>query len=238
MAANGAGKVGRSASGSMPSQLKPIVVASPNRPRARIGRHAHLPRSETVLLLVDYINPMTFPEANALAARAVQAAKATATLKARLSRTGAVTIYANDNYGHWRSAFHDILNHCISLDGAPRYMAELLTPTPDDVVILKPRHSGFFGTPLELLLAQMHTRNLVIAGIATDICVQLTAMDASLRGYNLWIPRDCTAAESQKLATNALAYMKRVLKAHTSPSSVLPAPRPSGRPDRSQRGLV
>jgi nicotinamidase-related amidase len=91
-------------------------------------------------------------------------------------------------------------------------MAHLLAPQPDDLTILKPRHSGFYATPLELLLTQMHTHKVVLAGLATDLCVQLTAMDAHQRGYRLWIPADCVAAESAERQTAALAYMARVLE--------------------------
>jgi len=58
-------------------------LRAPVRPGARIGQHTQLPCSETVLLLVDFINPMDFPGAKHLARRAVAAARATARLKAR-----------------------------------------------------------------------------------------------------------------------------------------------------------
>ena len=137
-----------------------------------------------------------------------------------MTRAGAATIYANDNYGHWRSAFQDVFSRCLEADGPSRRIAELLKPTAADVVILKPRQSAFYGTALDLLLAQMRTRNLVVAGLATDICVQLTAMDANLRGYNLWVPSDCTASESAGLESASLRYMKRVLKAHTQRATI------------------
>ena len=180
-----------------------------------MGGPEQLPTSETVLLLVDFINPMDFPNAHRLARRAVPAARAAAALRSRISRAGATTVYANDNYGHWRSAFQDVLGRCLERGGPSGQMAALLKPGPADVVILKPRQSAFYGTALDLLLAQMRTRNLIVAGLATDICVQLTAMDANLRGYRLWVPADCTAAESARSERTSLQYMNRVLKAHT-----------------------
>jgi nicotinamidase-related amidase len=180
-----------------------------------MGQDKALPRSSTVLLLVDFINPLDFPEARRLEPSALAAARAVHRLKRRLRDAGATCIYANDNYGQWRSDFHDVLATCQQRGGAAAAIATLLVPDPEDFVILKPRHSAFFATPLDLLLTQMHTRRLVIAGLATDICVQLSAMDASLRGYALWIPADCTAAESPVLKRQALAYMARVLDADT-----------------------
>ena len=172
-----------------------------------------------VLLLVDVINPLDFDGAEKIAASAESAARAIARLKARLGQAGVTTIYANDNYGQWKSDFRDLLASCQRRTGASASLANLLAPRADDLVILKPRQSAFFATPLDLLLTQMHTRELVIAGIAVDICVQLTAMDANLRGYRLWIPSDCTAAESPALKAASLGYMRRVLKADTRASS-------------------
>lgn len=201
------------------SPQQTLAVGPPARPRSRIGAAGELPHSETVLLLVDVINPLEFPEARRLERAALPAARATARLKARLSAAGAATVYANDNYGRWRSDFRDVYAYCVSRGGAAAELARLLAPTPDDIVILKPRHSAFYATPLDLLLTQMQARRLVVAGLAADICVQLTAMDATLRGYRLWVPRDCTAAESSELCNDALAYMRRVLKAEVARSS-------------------
>ena len=65
----------------------------------------------------------------------------------------------------------------------PGEIARLLYPQAGDLTILKPRHSAFYASPLELLLAEMQARELVICGLATDMCVQLTAMDAFLREF-------------------------------------------------------
>jgi nicotinamidase-related amidase len=192
----------------------------PQRPSLEIGSaNQRLPRSERVLLLVDFINPLQFEGAKDIAPAALNAARMTATLKRRLVPHGITTIYANDNYGVWRSDFRDVLSYCQGLDGEAGEMAHLLAPQPDDLTILKPRHSGFYATPLELLLTQMQTRKLIVVGLATDLCVQLTAMDAHQRGYRLWVPADCVAAESSERQTSSLAYMARVLKCDIRPAS-------------------
>jgi nicotinamidase-related amidase len=197
----------------MAARKSPLSMRSPARPSLTIGAHGELARSPTVLLLIDFINPLEFPEAPQLAPAALAAARATAKLKKRLARDGVTAIYANDNYGHWRSDFRDVLVHCQAKEGTSSTMAQLLAPEPDDLVILKPRHSAFFSTPLDLMLSQMQAHTLVLTGLAADICVQLSGMDASLHGYKLWVPADCTAAESPALKKAALDYMKRVLKA-------------------------
>jgi nicotinamidase-related amidase len=151
-----------------------------------------------VLLLVDFINPLDFPGGEALRVPAVAAAQATARLRRRLAAEGAQTVYANDNYGVWRSDFARLWQSCRALSGAPGRIAAALRPRREDFTVLKPRHSAFYSTPLDLLLRELKCRRLVVAGLAADNCVLFTAMDAYLRGFSLWIPQDCTAAESEE----------------------------------------
>ena len=179
-------------------------------------RPTRLPRSPRVLLLVDFINPLDFPGADKLAPGAVSAARAAARLKHRLAAEGCATIYANDNYGGWQSDFHSLVGACLGMDGPPAEITRLLYPQANDLTVLKPRHSAFFASPLELLLSEMQARELVICGLATDICVQLTAMDAFLRGFETWVPSDCTAAESTAAKRSALAYMASILRCDTT----------------------
>jgi len=190
-----------------------------------------LPPSRRVLLLIDFINPFGFPGADKLALPAVDAARCAAALKERLAREGVVTIYANDNYGVWQSDFHSLVSACLGMEGPAGEVTRLLYPQAGDLTILKPRHSAFFASPLELLLAQMQTRELVICGVATDICVQLTAMDAFLREFKAWVPSDCTAAESPQAKADSLAYMSTILKCDISPSAA--APRKGNRKPRA-----
>lgn len=177
-----------------------------------------LPCCERALVLVDFINPLSFEGGEDLAPGAVAAAGATHALRERLWAEGVPVIYANDNYGLWRSNFQAMVRHCLKLPGEPGEIARLLAPGPRDIAILKPRHSAFYGTPLSLLLEQMQVRELILTGLATDICVLMTAMDAYLRGYRAWVPEDCTAAESANAKAAALAHMQRVLQFDVRPS--------------------
>jgi nicotinamidase-related amidase len=64
----------------------------------------------------------------------------------------------------------------------------------------------------------MGTQRLVVTGLATDLCVQFTAMDAYVRGFALWVPADCSAAEHPRRHQAALGWMARALKCHTQPA--------------------
>ncbi|TFZ06652.1 cysteine hydrolase [Ramlibacter henchirensis] len=195
----------------------------PHRIRGTGTRATRLPKSQRVLLLVDFINAFDFPGGEKLAAPALAAARATAELKQRLREEGVTAIYANDNFGVWQSDFHSQVAGCLGLPGEPGEIARVLYPQADDLTVLKPRHSAFYASPLELLLAEMDTSELVICGLAADMCVQLTAADAFLREYRVWVPSDCTAAETEKAKKTALDYMASVLKCDVH-ASTEPAP--------------
>ncbi len=171
-----------------------------------------LRKSRRVLVLVDFINPLHFPGAEKLVPRALKAARATAKLKERLARSRVPAIYANDHYGTWHAEFSDVLKACLALEGPRGEIARILAPSPQDLTILKPRHSAFFATPLDLLLRQLEAEELVIAGLATDMCVQLTTVEAYMHGYSAWVPADCTAAESEEAERYALRHMASVMK--------------------------
>jgi nicotinamidase-related amidase len=177
-------------------------------------RTPSLKPSPTVLVLVDFINPLDFDGAQSLAPPALDAARATAALRRRAARDGVQTIYANDNYGVWRSDFKAVWTRCSVMRGEPAEIARLLKPRPSDLTILKPRHSAFYSTPLDLLLRLLRCKKLIVAGLAADNCVLFTAMDAYLHGYSLWVPSDCTAAECEEAKQGALEHMRRVLKAN------------------------
>ena len=69
-----------------------------------------------------------------------------------------------------------------------------LKPDPTDLVVHKPRYSGFFGTNLDMLLRERGIRFLVFTGVASNVCVESTLRDAFfLEYFALWIS-DCSLA--------------------------------------------
>jgi nicotinamidase-related amidase len=190
-------------------------------PRSRSNSadlHGNAPDDSPVaLLVIDMINAFEFDGAEKVFPRALEAAKAIAALKARAGEAGVPVIYVNDNFGKWRSDFRTLLEHCLKSRGRP--IAELLRPREDDYFVLKPRHSGFHSTTLEVLLAYLGANTLVLTGVAANNCVLFTAHDAYMREFRLLVPRDCVASESEADDRYALEHMAKVLKAETSPSA-------------------
>jgi len=182
--------------------------------------HGNAPdKSEVVLLLIDVINDLEFEGGEELLRTALPAAKNIAHLKERARQAEVPVIYANDNFGRWRSDFNKIVQHCLRDQVRGQPIAELLKPEEEDYFVLKPKHSGFFSTTLDLLLEYLGAHTLVIAGIAGNNCVLFTANDAYMRDYKLIIPADCTVSINQTDNHNALQQMQDVLKADIRPSA-------------------
>ena len=169
--------------------------------------------SHTALLLIDFINDFSFKAAEELLPHARAAAEATAHLKARARRAGVPCVYVNDNFGRWRSQFDQVLEHCMRRGMRGREIAQRLAPSAQDYFVLKPKHSGFYMTPLALLLESLGAQRLILTGLLADSCVTFTANDAYLRGYRLCVPGDCVASMQPGHVEQALAYMQRTLKA-------------------------
>jgi len=175
--------------------------------------------SEVAIVLIDVINDLEFPEGDQLLETALPAARNIARLKERAREANVPIIYVNDNFGRWRSDFKKIVDRCLHSDVRGRPIAELLVPDEDDYFVLKPKHSGFFSTTLDLLLEYLGVRTLIVAGFAGNNCVLFTANDAYMRDYQLIIPADCTASNTPEDNENALQQMQHVLKADIKPST-------------------
>ena len=182
-------------------------------------------RSNAVLILVDVINALDFPGNEEIVRKSVPLAKAIGRLKVRCKRAGIPAVYVNDNYGKWRSDFSAVLRHSLA-DGSPgREMVQLLVPDPDDYIILKPKHSAFYATPLDTTLTYIGARNVIVTGLTTNACVLLTVADLYVREHNLFVPQDCVQALNAKDHQRALQLMRDSYAADTTISSRLPLSR-------------
>ena len=171
------------------------------------------------LLLIDWINDLEFDGGDRLFPQALAAAKASAALRQRAKQARVPVIYCNDNFGKWRSDFRSLLGHVLHDDVRGKPIAELLKPDDEDYFVLKPKHSAFHSTSLEVLLAHLGASTLILAGIAGNFCVLFTAHDAYMRDFRLVVPRDCVASEEDRDNRQALEHMAKVCRADTSAST-------------------
>jgi nicotinamidase-related amidase len=95
-------------------------------------------------------------------------------------------------------------------------ITSLLKPEKDDYFILKPKHSGFFSSNLEVFLKELKVTDLVICGIAGNICVLFTVVDAHMRGFKIHVPRNCIASNTKADNHYAINQLKNVFKIKTA----------------------
>lgn len=181
--------------------------------------HGMVPdKSEVALLLIDVINDLEFEEGDRLLDHFRPAAERILQLKRRARSAGVPVIYANDNFGRWRSDFQAQVEHSLNDDVRGNEIARMLQPDHDDYFVLKPKHSAFFSTSLSILLEYLEVHTLILTGVASNICVLFTANDAYMRDFRLYVPHDCVAANSVDDNRYALEQMRAILKADIRPS--------------------
>jgi len=83
---------------------------------------------------------------------------------------------------------------------------DALTPHQGELVITKPRYDGFVGTSLDAELRSRGIRTLLMAGIASNICVESTLRDAYFHEYWPVMIEDATMAAGSPEIQRATIY--------------------------------
>lgn len=140
-------------------------------------------------------------------------------LKARARQVDIPVLYVNDNFGDWRSEKEVLMGRCLEAKGAE--FARPLLPDSEDYFVLKPMHSAFYMTPLEVLLEHLQVETLILAGLTSNSCITVTAHDANMRGFDIYIPRDCSCARNAKEHKQALTQLEAMAGARLTRSTSL-----------------
>lgn len=93
---------------------------------------------------------------------------------------------------------------------------EQLAVKEDDLIIIKPRVSCFYATPLEALLRAQNIKTLALTGVATDMAIEHTARDAHDRDYQVIIVKNCcetARAEAHAASLTTMSRFANVLEA-------------------------
>jgi nicotinamidase-related amidase len=172
------------------------------------------PRNAAVLVL-DVLTDFGFPEGPALRRALWRRCSALTALLRRARRVSVPVIYVNDAGHPWTSDGPALTRRFLaSLRPTHRKLAAL-APQPSDALVLKPRHSAFFGTPLELLLLDRGIGLLIVTGISIESCVWMTACDAHVRGFGIIVPLDAVAGTSERAIRATLTGLRCTLRART-----------------------
>jgi ureidoacrylate peracid hydrolase len=85
-------------------------------------------------------------------------------------------------------------------------LVDELQPQPGDVVLPKPRYSGFFNTQLDSILRSRGIRHLIFTGIATNVCVESTLRDGFFLEYFGVVLEDATHQAGPAFAQQAALF--------------------------------
>jgi len=183
------------------------------------------------LLVIDMISTWDFEGAEKIVAAAGAIAPHIGALKRRCVRAGVPAVYVNDNRGRWRSEFSELVRISIEESRTGAAIAEHLQPGDGDYSVLKPKHSAFYATPLDLLLRHLRVNRLLITGVASDQCIVMSAAEARMRDYDVVVPRDCIADQTPARTARALRHLADAHGIETTPSARvrLPGRRRAGR---------
>lgn len=113
-------------------------------------------------------------------------------------------IRSNTQDGRDRSLDHKLSSIHVRPDAPEALPMPAVAPLGDEMVVTKTSSGVFNSTNIDYLLRNMGTRYLVVAGILTDQCVDMTVRDAADRGYMVTCIADACAAPTQERHENAL----------------------------------
>ncbi|MCU4564696.1 pyrimidine utilization protein B [Acinetobacter sp. WU_MDCI_Abxc222] len=103
----------------------------------------------------------------------------------------------------------ELQGQLLSKGGWDFALIDELEPLPQDIIIEKPRYSGFFNTALDSILRARGIRNLVFVGIATNVCVESTLRDGFfLEYFGVALKDACYQAGPQEAHDAALYNIK------------------------------
>lgn len=85
------------------------------------------------------------------------------------------------------------LDSSFATDARPHEIVPEVAPEPDDVVLIKPKPSVFFGTQLESILNYYRVDTLIVTGVSTSGCIRASVDHAFALNYRVILPLECVA---------------------------------------------
>ncbi|WP_438302885.1 cysteine hydrolase family protein [Streptomyces sp. HUAS TT11] len=180
----------------------------------------------SALVVIDMINTYDHQDAELLVPSAERVVPVLADLIGRARAARTPVIYANDNFGLWRSHHGELVEAALARPHAD--LIEPIKPDDDSLFVVKARHSIFYETPMSYLLWQLGVGHVVLCGQVTEQCVLYSALDAHIRHLDVTVPRDAVACIHLHLEDAALEMMERNMGARIVRAREVGFPPPTG----------
>jgi nicotinamidase-related amidase len=173
----------------------------------------------TALIMIDLINDFNFKHGPQLSKNTLNIIDNIVALKQFFISNKLPVIYVNDNYQVWTGNYVDIVNRCYNSESCR--IIEKIFPGNAEYFITKNKFSAFYCTNLEPLLRQLNITTLVLVGIAGNVCIYFSAVDAHMRDFKLFVPSDCIASGFIRENNFSLKSMQHLLDVDITTSSNL-----------------
>lgn len=170
-----------------------LLKASLELPQIEVLNEVVLPVRESAVIVVDMQNDFVKPGGKLRVPTAEATVPAISRLLSNARAKGVRVFYTQDTHWPGDPEFEIWGEHVLYKSWGWQIVDEL-KPTERDIVIMKTRYDGFYGTPLEDLLRAYKIKYTVIVGTVANICVLHTAGSAALRGFKVVMPMDGVSA--------------------------------------------
>jgi nicotinamidase/pyrazinamidase len=130
-------------------------------------------------------------------------------------RTGDAVVYLQDAHDPADKEFERFPPHCVAGTWGSRVIDEL-APLEGEPVLAKTRYSGFYGTALAKILADMAPDEVEVVGVCTSICVMDTVGGLANRDYAVRVPLEGVADFDNEFHQFALQRMQKLYGARVS----------------------
>ena len=169
--------------------------------------------SEYALIVVDMIKDNVDTEDHGMISReARKIVPSILGLTRTFRKTGNRVVFACDSFMEGDHIFKPRFPpHAIRGTGGDEPIKEL-EMQPSDVFLQKRRMSSFYKTDLDQTLRTWGVRTVVVCGIATNVCVLLTAIDAVQNDFDAVIVSDACACHKPEYHDATLSLYEPLVK--------------------------
>ncbi len=160
------------------------------------------------LVLVDVFDDFGHEDGDALLASFASRLESLRALVEAARERRIPVVYANGTGGRFDGDVRAVVARARAGPAGARI--DTIAPVEGERFVMKPRYSAFDSTPLALILRELETERIVIAGMATEGCVAQTAIAGKEEGYKVTVVPSACATIHPDLEGIALAYLERV----------------------------
>lgn len=168
--------------------------------------------ADSALLVIDMLNDFIEEKGSLVVPGAQRIVPRIGELLEAAREQGVPVIYIADRHRADDREFKYWPPHAVAGTWGSEVIRDL-APREGDYLIPKRRYSAFFGTDLDIYLRELGVHKLYLTGVLTNICVYATALDASMRNYQVAVFREAVASLSEETDAFIFREMEDVLQA-------------------------